>query len=229
MAEVKNYIWLFPVIGGIFGIITFFVPVMSLDLSSGSTSIDWNYWIWGLTTYSMSDPYYGSYSETEFTNNSALLTVSIISIITIAVGVIIQFITGATNKRNINYSTPFMTMNGISAILLFIGPIVFLVGADWPTTRSTGSFPPGYDVWDAFDEGFGIISPFIGGVISILGIPAHYYFFKYRIETLTERKQVFKDKVTAIKKPISINFCPKCGQKMEFKDSKFCPNCRFKF
>ena len=228
MAEIKNYIWVVPIIGGIFGIITFLAPVMYMNLSVEGTSIDWYYWIWGLTTYSASDPYYGSVSKTEFINNNTLLIVSIISIIMITVGVIIQFITGATNKRNINYSIPFMTMNGISAILLFIGPIIFLVGADWPTTRNTGS-PPGYDVWDFFDVGFGIISPFIGGGISILAIPAHYGIFKYRIEQLGERKQVFKDKVTAIKKPISINFCPKCGQKMEFKDFKFCPMCGFKF
>ena len=131
-----------------------------------------------------------SISEIEFTNNSTLLTVSIISMIMIAVGVIILFIAGFIGKRNIHYSKKFMTMTGFSAILLIVGAIVFWAGADFPTSENTGSFPSYMDVWDYFREGFGIFAPFIGGGISIIGISVHYVFFKFRIETPAKRKEV---------------------------------------
>lgn len=185
--DMKKYIWVFPIIGAIFGIITFLVPVISLNIST-YYSIDWYYWIWGLTSYRFNDPdpwdpY--SVSETAFTNNDQLLTVSIISSIIILVAVITLLIAGVSSKRNFRYSKKIMAITGFSAFLLIVGGIIFWVGADWPTTPKTGSAHP-ESVWDYFDEGFSVYTPFIGGTIALIGMSMHYILFKFRIEALDE-------------------------------------------
>ncbi|KKN62054.1 hypothetical protein LCGC14_0515490 [marine sediment metagenome] len=188
--RLKKYIWVLPIIGVIFGIITFLVPVISLNLSAYS-SIDWNYWIWGLTSYSITDPYdpdpMFNISEIAFTNNNTLLTFSIISSIMIFVAVIILLSAGITSKRKIHYSRKFMIRSGASAILLIVGGIIFWVGADWPTTQKTGG-APGLSVWDYFNEGFSVFTPFIGGGIALIGMSVHYILFKFRIEGMTKNK-----------------------------------------
>ena len=190
MRDIRKYIWVFPIIGVIFGIITFLAPVISLNLNSGD-SIDWYYWIWGLTSYifSNTDPWDPNVLEIVFTNNITLLMFSIISMIAIAVGVTLLLIAGITSKRNIRYSRKFMVMTGISAILLIGGGILFWVGADWPTTPHSISSTPGVSVWDFFDEGFSVYAPFIGGGIALLVMPSHYYVFKRKIWTPTVSKR----------------------------------------
>ena len=184
MSDIRKYIWVFPIIGVIFGIITFLAPVISLNLNT-IDSIDWYYWIWGLTSYRFSspDPWDPNITEIVFTNNITLLTFSIISMIAIAIGVTLLLIAGITSKRNIRYSKKFMVMTGISAILLIGGGIIFWVGADWPTTPHSVSSTPGVSVWDFFDKGFSFYAPFIGGGIALLVIPLHYYVFKRKIWT----------------------------------------------
>ena len=203
----KKYIWAIPIIGAIFGIITFIAPAITLN-NRLMSSINWNYWIWGLTSYSMisPDPYfYPSISETAFTNNTQLLTVSIISTVMISVAVIILLITGITSKRKIHYNKKFMTRTGFSAILLIVAGIIFYAGADWPTTPQTGSVPYDIGVWDyLFKEGFSVYSPFIGGGIALLGMSIHYILFKFRIDSSVKRRDVsleidgFKEKIEKI-------------------------------
>jgi len=181
----KKHIWAIPIIGVIFGIITFLTPVISFNFSTYYT-LDWNYWIWGLTSYSLINPDpFGppDISEIAFTNNTQLLTVSIISSIMIIVAVIILLSASITSKRKVFYSRKFMIRSGASAFLLIVGGIIFWVGADFPTTQKTGSAPLNASVWDYFNEGFSVYAPFIGGVIALLGLSVHYIIFKFRIES----------------------------------------------
>ena len=193
MSDIRKYFWVFPIIGVIFGIITFLAPVITLNLNAYD-SIDWHYWIWGLTSFRFSnpDPFDPKVTEIIFTNNIKLLTFSIISTIAIAVGVTLLLIAGITSKRNIRYSKKSMVMTGISAILLIGGGILFWVGADWPTTPHSLSSTPGVSVWNLFDEGFGVYAPFIGGGIALLAIPLHYYVFKRKTWTPTVSKRRFE-------------------------------------
>ena len=142
-------------------------------------------------------------SETAFTTNNQLLTVSIISSIMILVAVIILLFTGVSSKRNFHYSKEIMARSGFNAILLIVGGIIFWVGADWPTTQKTGSAPP-ESVYDFFNEGFSIYTPFIGGGIALLVMSMHYILFKFRIEAQAVREGVslkideFREKIDKI-------------------------------
>ncbi|GAH04268.1 unnamed protein product, partial [marine sediment metagenome] len=140
-------------------------------------SINWYYWIWGLTSYRYAslDPFDPNVLDVTFTDNTTLFMFSIISMITLAIGLILLLIVGITSKKNIRYSKKLMVINGLSVILLIAGGIVIWLGADWPTTTHSIPYLLGTSALDFYSASFGFYSPFIGAGIAVLGIPLHYY------------------------------------------------------
>ncbi|MFX1315560.1 MAG: hypothetical protein ACFE9T_06815 [Promethearchaeota archaeon] len=234
MADIKDYIWVFPIIGAVLGIITFLAPVASWTQSYsgyyGIYSLDWYYWIWGFTLISAS---YGPYSgrESGIIDNVSLLSVSIVCTIIIAISIVTLIIGGVLNKRSTEYNMNVIVISSIGATLLLIGPIIWLIGADWPyiTPPFTESDFIGQDFWDWFDVNFGIIAPFIGAVIAIPGIVGHWYIFKYEGGIREPRKEIIGKKITPMTTSPVLKFCPECGQKIEQEGVSFCSSCGFKF
>jgi len=204
----------------------------------GGYSIEWYCWIWGFVSVRISSGYYGTYGDSQITTNDTLLTVSIISTIMIAIGIVILLVGGVQERRSSKYlaadrlyNKRFEIISGIGAILLIVGAIVWLAGADWPTTDSVPPIP-GYDFWDLFNVNFGIVTPFIGAGISLVGIPVSYYYNYYLREKAGIRepkRETTGDKETLRKKPTTLRFCPECGKKIEQEGVTFCPSCGFKF
>jgi len=124
MADIKDYLWVFPIIGAVLGIITFLAPVADFTQSVYGASLDWYYWIWGFTTISAS---YGPYSETinGITENGTFLAVSIVCTIIIAIGIVALIIGGAQSKRSTEYNKNVIVMSSLGAALLLIGPIIW--------------------------------------------------------------------------------------------------------
>jgi len=69
MAEIKDYLWVFPIVGAVLGIITFIAPVADWTMSYGSYSIEWYCWIWGFVSVRISNGYYGTYGDSQITTN----------------------------------------------------------------------------------------------------------------------------------------------------------------
>jgi len=74
-----------------------------------------------------------------------------------------------------------------------------------------------------------LIAPFIGAALAIIGAIAIRTIEPREDVILVEEKRDF-----VIKKPIEpinsqVRYCPECGQKLLYKESKFCINCGFKF
>jgi len=232
MADIKDYLWVFPIIGAVLGIITFLAPVAAWTQSGYgyyAYSLNWYYWIWGFTTISAS---YGPYSDTinGITENGTFLAVSIVCTIIIAIGIVALIIGGAQSKRSTEYNKNVIVISSIGAALLLIGPIVWLIGADWPYIAPyTESTFAGQEFWDWFDINFGIIAPFIGAVIAIPGIIGHWYVFKYEGAIREPKGETIGDKEPLKDKPSTLKFCPECGLKIEKEGVTFCPNCGFKF
>ncbi|MFX1321818.1 MAG: hypothetical protein ACFFAQ_09240 [Promethearchaeota archaeon] len=227
MADIKDYLWVFPIVGAIFGIITFLAPAADWTYSYGGyISIDWYCWIWGLTSVSAS---YGPYSTNEFglITDNMVLAVSIISTIIIAIGIVVLIIGGVLSKRSTQYNMNLIIMSSIGALLLLIGPIIWLIGADWPIIGEITT-PPGYDFWDWFDVNFGIIAPFIGTAIAFIGVGLYYYYLKEKAG-IREPKREVGEKEPVKEKPATLKFCPECGQKIEQEGVTVCPSCGFKF
>ena len=227
MADIKDYLWVFPIIGAVLGIITFLAPAADWTMSAYGYSIDWYCWIWGLSSFAASTGY-GSTSELGLITDNVVLTVSIISTIIIAIGVVALIIGGGISKRSTQYNMNVIIMSSIGALLLLIGPIIWLIGADWPTVGDITS-PPGEDFWDWFNVNFGIITPFIGAVIAVPGIIGHWYVFKYEGGIREPRKEIIGEKAIPMKPSPALSFCPECGQKIMYKESKHCSSCGYEF
>ncbi|MFX1411722.1 MAG: zinc ribbon domain-containing protein [Promethearchaeota archaeon] len=228
MAEAKDYIYLCPIIGAVLGIITFLAPVIVWNWGAYGYSIDWYYWIWGYVSVTVSSVYYGSVGDSGITNNNSLLTVSIMCTIIIAAGIATLIIGGIQGKRNTQYDRKFEVLSSIGGILLLVGAITFLLGTDWPTTDEISAIT-GYGVWDWFEASFGIISPFIGAAIALIGVPAYHYLFTREIEIVPSKAEVREREFPKTEEIAKVKFCPECGQKVEQEGITFCPSCGFKF
>jgi len=232
MADIKDYLWVFPIIGAVLGIITFLAPVAYWTQSGygyyGPVSLDWYYWIWGFTTISTS---YGPYSATEsgITENGPFLLLSLVCTIIITIGIVALIIGGVQSKRRTEFNTNIIVMSSIGAALLLIGPIIWLIGADWPYIAGLESVVAGEKFWDWFDVNFGIISPFIGATMGFIGVALYYYYLKEKAGIREPKKETIGEKEPLKEKPTTLRFCPQCGQKIEQEGVTFCPSCGFKF
>ena len=227
MAEIKDYLWAFPIVGAVLGIITFLAPAADWTMSVYGYSIDWYCWIWGLSSFGASTGYYSA-SELGLTTDGSLLAVSIISTIVIAVGIVVLIIGGLQSKRSTQFNRNIIIMSSIGALLLLIGPIIWLVGADWPIIDPITA-PPGEEFWDWFDVNFGIIAPFIGAVVAFIGVALYYYYLKEKAGIREPKREAIGEKEPLKEKLTTLRFCPECGQKIEQEGVTFCPSCGFKF
>lgn len=228
MADIKDYLWVFPIIGAVLGIITFLAPVADWNMSVYGYSIHWYCWIWGFSTFAASSGYYGTVSEQGIITDNGVLAVSIISTIIIAIGIVVLIIGGVQSKRSTKLNINVIIMSSIGALLLLIGPIIWLVGADWPIIDPITA-PPGENFWDWFDVNFGIIAPFIGAAIAFIGVTLYYYYLKEKAEIREPKRETVGEKEALKEKPTTLRFCPECGQKIEQEGVTFCPSCGFKF
>jgi cobalamin synthase len=206
MVGLRNFMWVFPIFGAVFGIMLFIFPVMNWYYDA-SYYVNSSYWIFGLVYYryigaDIIDP---RVFEINFTSNLNLLIVSFITMILISVAVIYLIIAGISSMKKPRYNKKFMTRTSIGTILLFAGSILFLLGASWPTTPHSLPYPPVSRVWNLFNGGFSTYAPLIGGGITLLGIPLYYNVMKTRVERSVKGKESglitkgFKEK-TEVKK-----------------------------
>jgi len=126
-------------------------------------------------------------------------------------------------------------------ILMLVASIIYIIAISITMTNYFeyiisewygGYLPPNLiipDFWDVYKPGFAIIMPFIGATFTIIAGIVSIAVKPREDVILVEEKRDF-----AIKKPIEpinsqVRYCPECGQKLLYKESKFCINCGFKF
>jgi len=126
-------------------------------------------------------------------------------------------------------------------ILMLVASIIYIIAISITMTDYIeyilielygGYLPPNFiipDFWDVYEPGFAIIMPFIGATFTIIACIVSIAVKPREDVILVEEKRDF-----VIKKPIeqmvsNFKYCPECGQKLLYKESKFCINCGFKF
>ena len=237
-----KYIWTIPLIGGILLLISFFTP----SAYASQMYVSEYHWIWGLYHTEI----YGYSPKTGLwvTEEPAEYMIPIfLSCIFSALMILIASIMLITSANSIRIgrksAKDFESMWIGLGIMIFIAAIIHIIGIDITTTNyiekwmipkmiDEGIIPPGdYDVpayWDTYDPGFGIIAPFITGVLAIAGAVVSKYLSKREVIQI-------KEKVMPITKPsISkearvYNYCPECGQKVTYERSNYCSSCGFEF
>lgn len=232
MAELKDYVWLFPFIGAILVAIGLFTPAAIYHITG--SSITELYWMHGLIILiGGSDG-----PDVQFVDKLGLLVPGIISLTLITICTIIMFVSALTHRGK---ETPGSWI--ALGILLIGGAIYFIAGTavGFAISRMIElDITEWVRFWGNRSPGFAVIAPFIGGGLAILGAILG--------KTIGKQEGISKSKaVSQVEKPVTmpetpaltlsttheqdkvIRFCPECGTKIEQIGGAFCSVCGFKF
>lgn len=169
MAEIKDYIWAFPLIGGIISIIGLFSP-SAYWIEMGFFE---NYYMCGLWR---ANPY-GMINEFIFQQEPHNLTlpIFIVGFISFLIILICTFTISVSaivfKKRNKDIEDLKNTWV-IFGILFIIAAIFYIMGVEITTNVLIEETHQGTKVsfWEVYNPGFGVIAPFISGALSIVGV-----------------------------------------------------------
>ncbi|MFX1314319.1 MAG: hypothetical protein ACFE9T_00515 [Promethearchaeota archaeon] len=137
MVNIKNFIWIFPVLGGILTIIALFFPAAYFEIT--------NYPVWMV----------GYNDETGWLKSVADLALGIIIVLIIFGASIILVYTGIKSFKG-EAATKLWS---ILASVIIILSVIWIVAIEGNEAFS----------WRVFNPGFGIIAPFIGACIVLVG------------------------------------------------------------
>lgn len=215
---IEDYLWAFPLLGGILTFIAILTPASFLFEGGVSIFI----WMWGLASINISN-YYETINLVIFTDNPLILIPSIIISVVILLNIIILFLSSYFYRRDRNKGKVVNSRGLIASIFIIISTILWMISME--ITFFTGS---GISFWFNNNVGFGVLGVFLGAGLGIMG----YGFSKYiRRE---KENEIFLPKTTSPMRttsstniPSKFNFCPECGQKIIAGTQRFCVNCGF--
>ena len=233
ITENKNYIWIIPLISGIIAIIGLLTPMVYYNLVEygyyGILKADIYWWMWCLVSMSLS-AYGYSDSETKFVSDSAFLIPSIITTVIIILVAVNLFILAKSTKTK-KLDTKHFNSSIISGITLIFTMIIYMIVIDAVVYNGVDIFGQGISsagvhFWNEFDIGFGIIAPFISGILAIAGAGVFKYYSKQKDEIIPIKTKVVEEKVIQVKPAIDndLKFCHSCGAKIK-KSSTYCEFC----
>ncbi len=236
MAQVKNYVWVFPIFGAVLAFISIVTPAASMNYMGILTA---NLWLWGLYNYNFG----GILVGTDFMTELMVLIPSLIATVLVALGGILLIGSGIGLKKNIERLRNVRNFSIIAGFLILVAEVLWLIMVPtfFPIEYYLGPPPPGYtyNFWSmSFNSvsiplhsaGFGVIGGFMSAGISLGGAGAAHYYSKERPEKIREKKEPMPptEKETPSEKP-SLEFCPECGAEIEDPSIKFCGKCGFDF
>jgi len=216
MSERKDnmqYIWITPLFGGLLAFIGLLTPAATLSTYIFGSSAQ--IWMWGLFSVRIWDIYEGHITTTRITGDPIELTISIIATLVVLIGVI-----GLFSSANTSRKLGFAKQKGVvPSIILIIGALIWIIGFEVYSQISTGA-----SFWDFMGPGFGVIAPFLGAVVTLIGYAAVKTSPKRPQEPVTPIKSTIETQVNTYA-PHSLKFCPSCGEKIAEANQQYCINC----
>ncbi|MFX0104554.1 MAG: zinc ribbon domain-containing protein [Candidatus Hodarchaeota archaeon] len=231
MLSIKNY-WAFPLIGGIIALIGLFTPTAYLTIGDVDFRFNEFDWMWGLFYYEAYDyVFYDFFAAWDFMIYSPeqLILGILIAILILLNGIFIIITSERHRKGKRDFAeikNNWIVMASLSIALAIIYIVGIEIGFYFYKLRTIG-VPVSF--WEYRIPHFGIISPFIGGILTIIGVIIGNHVFKREVITLPIKMEVLKPQTSPISVPIKFNFCPECGKKNLIETSRFCTNCGYKF
>jgi len=217
MGEIYDYVWGFPLVGAILGIIAMLTPAASI-IEFGSS---FYLWIWGLVSFQL----FGYGGMTAYTDNILLIIPSIIISIVIVIS-IIALLASANKCRNDMKVGNIGNSKGLTpSILIIISTIAWIISVEVVYVSGGMSF------WAFTSPGFGVIGMFLGSIIPIIGYAVSKQGIKRRrdLDFIPKKSIEMKSESTPIAVGSALNFCPECGQKTADFTQRFCMKCGFEF
>ena len=216
----KRYYWVFPLINGILLLTALITPAVRIEWG---IMIEY-WWMWGLISGAY-DPMASFQSSYSIDVNTTIYVTSIICSIIILFLALSSFILSYKAKRG--------RCNEIASISLSI--MSFIITIIWISIM--GTIVPiivGYSYLVYYSYSFGVIAPFIGGIIAIIGALVSKFYSKIEDRKVITEKNKFGKPVPLIKNTIPIEesiktrikFCPECKTKVE-EENKFCNLCGY--
>ena len=237
MTEIRDYIWVFPIVAGVLAIFSLLAPALS---SSYMGFITTNLWFWDLYNYN----FLGIYTGTVFVPETMVIVSSLITTAILATGGIVLLVSGMANKSGRFELKTVRNLSLLFGVLFIISDILWLIMVPmnfpietyfpnpdpltititfWNMSAMGGSIP-------LHNVGFGIIGAFISAGIAFGGMGAAHYYSKERPVKIPEKKEVIPP-TKEPSPPVKAEFdtCPECGAKIEDPSIKFCGKCGFEF
>jgi len=221
MGEIYDYVWGFPLVGAILGIIAMLAPSAYISDFSGSFYL----WMWGLVSVQIFDPYYGNFGTTAYTDNILIIIPSVIISIVIMISIISLLATANKCRNDIKLGITGNSKGLTPSILIVISTIAWIISIEVVYMSGGMSF------WNLTSPGFGVIGMFLGSVITIIGYAVSKQGLKRRrdIEFMPKQSIGMKTVSTPIPVGSTLNFCPECGQKTADFSQRFCMKCGIEF
>ena len=171
MTETRDYIWIFPLVAGVFALIAILSPTAICYPRYLIPSIcygdNWNWWMWNFMRM-------GDNSIILFISEMDFIIPSILTTSAVLLSAINLLIISIATRRGTLKTKDFELMSTISAALS-IGIMIYYIIAidiafyDGLTINGT-IFRAGYHFWKEFQPGFGIFLPFISAALSLIGV-----------------------------------------------------------
>lgn len=158
MPKIKKYYWVLPLLGGILSIIGLFIPAWY-----SITVYDENIWMWGLIErISLGGVF--NFLDAELLI-PGLITAILILICSIVIIIITFFI---VRGKKIQSSAEKLWI--IMGFLELCAAIIYIIAMDLIFYSYTQRIHyPEHDFWRVYSFHFGMITPFIGAALSIVG------------------------------------------------------------
>jgi len=159
MVKIKKFIWIFPLFGGIITLLSFLAPAAYFYYQSSTYNTEFYRWMMDFyvshvyeagthtTTIGLNTNVFGFIS---LTSSLIIMALSVISIISV-----IKFKKGTLESKNI------WLISSLSTIIITIGWMI--IKEIYTLIRFNHSF------WGLLSPSFGIIGPFIGAGLEIVG------------------------------------------------------------
>ena len=237
MTEIRDYIWVFPIVAGVFTVVSLLAPALSYSFLG---YISTNLWFWGLYNYNFVTVYTG----TVFVTETMVIVSSLITTGILATGGILLLLSGMANKSGRFELKTVRNLSLLCGVLIIISDIFWLIMV--PMNFPIETYFPNPDpltititFWNMsimgtpfplHGVGFGVIGGFISAGIAFGSMGAAHYYSKERPVKIPEKKDVMPP-TKEPSPPIKAEFdtCPECGAKVEDPSTKFCGKCGFEF
>ena len=237
MADMKNYVWVFPIIAGILAFISLIAPAVSMNFLGIVIA---NFWFWDLYIYSFTGG--PVFSGMEFVTEPITMVTNFITTGLLAIGGILLLIIGIMSKKRLALSkikTPLILIGLVFIITeilwLIVVPIFFPMAYYWdvvlgPLPYNFWRWTFGFFSYPLHNPGFGVIGGFIAAALSFGGAGAAYHYSKEKTREIPKKEKI----KTPTPKPSStealkLNKCPECGAEIIDPEIKYCGNCGYEF